>query len=90
MGCPGRIGLSSLKKLALITLPVCMYLSDELILTFYWYPHKLQPCIVVIWGETVTQIFSFAPKYGHGDLNNGPNRYRLIVRAPQVVQIGGL
>ena len=56
--------------------PVFRYLSDELIFTLYWYPYNLQP------------ILSFAPKYGCGDLNNGPNHNRSIVRAPQGVYAG--
>ena len=73
MGFLGRIWLGSARDLALVALPVFMYLSDELILTFYWYWYNLQLCIAVIWGGIATQMLSFAPKYGRGDLHNGPN-----------------
>ena len=67
-----------------------MYLSDELILTVYWYLYNLQTCIVVILCGIATHILSFAPIFGCGDLSTGPNRDRLIARAPQVVHIGRL
>ena len=49
MDCLGRIWLGLAKILALIALTVFMYLSNELILTCYWYTYNPQPCIAVIW-----------------------------------------
>ena len=46
MGWLGRIWQDWTGNMASIALPVAMYLSDELIMTFYWYLCNLQPCII--------------------------------------------
>ena len=88
MGCLGRTWLGSARNLALIAIPAFVYLSDELISTFYWYPYNLKQCTAVIGGGAATQTLSFAPKYGRWDLNSGPNWYQLIAIAPHVVYSG--
>ena len=90
MDCLGTIWLGLANNLALIALTVFMYLSDELMLTVYWYPYNLQACIVVILCGTAKNTLSFAPKCGCGDPSAGPNRDWLIARAPQVVHAGRL
>lgn len=90
MDCLGTMWLGSANNLALIALTVFMYLSDELMLTVYWYPYNLQACIVVILCGTAKNTLSFAPKCGCGDPSAGPNRDWLIARAPQVVHAGCL
>ena len=46
MGWLGRIWQGWTENMALIALPVFMYLSDELIMTFYWDLCSLQPYIL--------------------------------------------
>ena len=52
------------RNLSLIVSPVFMYLSDEVIMTFYWYPYNQRPYTVVFLDNTSTTILSYAPKYG--------------------------
>ena len=60
-------------NLALIALTVFTYLTDELILTVYWYLYNLQPCIGVILCGTITHILSVPPKCECGDLSTAPH-----------------
>ena len=50
--------------MSLIARPGLMYLSGELTMTFYWYPHNHRPCAVLILVKTATEILNFAPKHG--------------------------
>ena len=41
-----------------------MCLSDETILSIYWYSYHMQSCIVAILVETATKLLNFATKSG--------------------------
>ena len=41
-----------------------MCLSDETILSIYWYSYHMQSCIVAVLVETATQLLNFAKKLG--------------------------
>ena len=50
--------------MSLIPLPRLMCLSDETILSIYWYSYHIQSCIVAVLVETATKLLNFATKSG--------------------------
>ena len=64
MGWLGRIWQGWTGNMALIALPVFMYLSDELIMTFYWYLCNLQPYIIPILVNTALKHSSLLQNIG--------------------------
>ena len=64
MGWLGRIWQGWTENMALITLPVFMYLSDELVMTFYWDMCSLQPYIIPIQVNTALTHSSLLQNIG--------------------------
>ena len=64
MGWLGIIWQGQTRNVDLVALPVLMYLSDELIMTFYWYLCNLQPCTIPILVNTAPKLSSLLQNIG--------------------------
>ena len=60
----GRTWRGWTRNPSLIPLPRLMCLSDETILSIYWYSYHIQFCIVTGFVETATKLLNFATKSG--------------------------